>query len=167
MLDFLIDITQYFLYILTGLFLLVFISFFALAKTKKFYIVLIGFGLLVITAISMILIGEAIEDILRDKIKDKTAYALSNESTVFIDGEDLGDHTQDLLKDLSKINGAYFSNKSSPDERFSISIIVQNDTLDIFLRRDINNNQKYWVYIPNIDYGKELDIIKSEALDDF
>jgi hypothetical protein len=115
----------------------------------------------------MILIGEAIEDILRDKIKDKTAYALSNESTVFIDGEDLGDHTQDLLKDLSKINGAYFSNKSSPDERFSISIIVQNDTLDIFLRRDINNNQKYWVYIPNIDYGKELDIIKSEALDDF
>lgn len=107
---------------------------------------LIGFGLLFLTAVFTMLLNTAIKDLLRSEIKDMAELALTKESKILINGKDLNIDSEQLLIDLSKIDGFYFTNKSSPKTRYLISIISQIDTLDIVLRRDSKRPEKYWTF---------------------
>jgi len=127
--------------------------------------VLIGFGLLFLTAVFTMLLNTAIKDLLRSEIKDMAELALTKESKILINGKDLNIDSEQLLIDLSKIDGFYFTNKSSPKTRYLISIISQIDTLDIVLRRDSKRPEKYWTFLPKYDFELELDLVETHVLD--
>ncbi len=165
MVEFLIDIRQHIIYIILGLFGILFISFFLFYKSKQIVKVLIGIGALFLIAIFAMLLNVAIKDLLRSEIKDMAELALNSESKVLINGKDLNANSDQLLTDLANINGLYFTNKSEPQTVFLVTIISQNDTLDVKLMRDSKRPEKYWTFLPKYDFELELDLIETYVLD--
>ena len=167
MIEFLIEIRQYTSYLIIGLFAIVFISLFLFSKSKQITKVIIGFGLLCIVAIFSLLLNEFIRDSLRSEITDMVEIALKKDSKVLINGNEAKhQYAIELLTDLTKIDGLYFTHKSSPKTKYLISIISQSDTLDIVLRRDAKNPDKYWVFYHKYDFEQELDLLKIQTLND-
>ncbi len=165
MIELLIDIRQNISYVFLGLFGVLFISFFLFFKSKHITKVLIGFGLLFLTAVFTMLLNAAIKDLLRSKINDTVELALQAESKVLINGQDLNINSEQLLIDLTEIDGFIFPNKSSPQTKYLVSIIAKNDTLDILLRRDSREPDTYLVYLPNYNFELALDKIETIVLD--
>jgi len=91
--------------------------------------------------------------------------ALNTESKILINGQDLDIDSDQLLIDLKKIDGVYFTNKSRPQTAFLVSIIAKNDTLDVKLMRDSKRPEKYWTFLPKYDFELELDLIETHTLD--
>lgn len=165
MIEFLIDIRQNIVYVLIGLFGVLFISFFLFFKSKHITKILIGFGLLFITAVFTMLLNVAIKDLLRSEIEETVELAIRTKSMVLVNGQDLNINSDQLLIDLTKIDGFIFPNKSSPETKYLVSIIAQNDTLDILFRRDSREPDTYWIFLPNYNFEFALDKIETHVLD--
>jgi|GEM_PF-5086083 len=165
MIEFLIEIRHFAIFLFLGLFSIVFVSVFIFFKSKRQIIVIIGFVAIFLSAIFAILLNVAIKDLLRSEIKDMAELALNTESKILINGQDLDIDSDQLLIDLKKIDGVYFTNKSRPQTAFLVSIIAKNDTLDVKLMRDSKRPEKYWTFLPKYDFELELDLIETHTLD--
>ncbi|MFY0697413.1 MAG: hypothetical protein JXR11_06140 [Balneola sp.] len=163
MIEFLIDIRQHIIYVILGLFGILFISFFLFFKSKQIVKVLIGIGTLFLIAIFTMLLNVAIKDLLRSEIKDMAELALNTESRILINGKDLNIDSDQLLIDLAKIDGFYFTNKSERQTAFLVRILTKNDTLDVKLMRDSKRPEKYWTFLPKYDFELELDLIETHV----
>lgn len=164
MIEFLIELRQYTVYLMFGLLLIAFISFGLLFRPKYRKKGLIGIGLLFFMAFVIIGVNLMIAVGLRSEIAAKTDRALKTNSKILVNGQEMNVDSGQLLEDLSKVNGWYFTNKSHPETKYLISVIVQMDTLDIILKRDSKNAEEYWTYLPKYKYELELDLLETKVL---
>ena len=149
-----------------GLFAIGFISFGLLFSTEYRRKGLIGIGLLFFTGFLILGMNFVIAISLRSEIAKKAEFGLKNDSKVFVNGQITNVDSKQLLADLTKINGWYFTNKSNPETEYLISIISQKDTLDVLLKRDSKNPEEYWTYLPKYNYELELDLLQTKTLNE-
>ena len=88
MLEFLIELRQYTVYILFGLFAVAIISFILLFNPKYKKKGLIGIALLFVTAFVIMGMNFIIANSLRSEIAKKAEFALNNDSQVLINGKE-------------------------------------------------------------------------------
>ena len=124
----------------------------------------IGIGLLFFTGFLILGMNIIIAISLRSEIAEKAEFGLKSDPKVLVNGQITSVDSKQLLADLTKINGWYFTNKSNPETEFLISIISQEDTLDVILKRDSKNVEEYWTYLPKYNYELELDLLQTKTL---
>ncbi len=151
---------------MSGLFVIGFISFGLLFRPNHRRKGLIGIGLLFFTGFIILGMNFIIAISLRSEIAKKAELGLETDSKVFINGQITNVDSKQLLADLTKINGWYFTNKSNPETEYLISIISQKDTLEVLLKRDSKNPEEYWTYLPKYNYELELDLLQTKTLNE-
>ena len=118
MIEFLIELRQYSVYFLLAIFGVVLISFALILKAKHKKKGLIGIAILFIITFIITGMNFIIEMSLRDKITEKAKNALKKDSKILINGKINDVDKNQLLTDLMKMNGWYFTNKSYPDTAY-------------------------------------------------
>lgn len=170
MIDFLTELRPYIVYVLLGFFTVAITSwvFFLNRNYKKKYsskTALIGFIIVFTTGLIVMWMNVIIATALRSKLTQKVEIAQKNNYGILINGqENKKVDKRQLLSDLSKVNGWYLKNHSSPKTGYLISIISKKDTFNILLERDSKNAEKYWTYLPNHNYELELDLLHTRTL---
>ncbi|AFL79851.1 hypothetical protein Aeqsu_0337 [Aequorivita sublithincola DSM 14238] len=164
MIEFLIGLRQYTVYLIFGLFVIGFISIGLLFKPRYRKKGLIGIGLLFITGFSILGMNFIIASAIRFEIEERAESAMKTNSKIFINGQETNVDSEQFLTDLSKINGWYFTKKSHPETKYVINVISEIDTLDIVLKRDSKNAEEYWTYLPKYKYELELDLLETKVL---
>ena len=91
MIEFLIEIRQYTVYLLLGLFMVAIFSFIFIFNPKHNNKKLIGMGLVFVTAFIIMGMNFIIATSLRSEITKKAEFALKNHSKILINGQEVSD----------------------------------------------------------------------------
>lgn len=165
MIEFLTEVRENILFIYLAIFFIGLIGIAFLSDSKQKNNGLFGIAFIILMVFMILGLNITISTSLRNEIIEKAEFALNNDSRILINGkEEKNLNKKQLLTDLSNVNSFYFNNHSHPETKYLVSIISKKDTLNIQLERDFNNTEKYWVFLPKYNYEMELDIMKTETL---
>ena len=165
MIEFLIEVRENLVFIYLAVFFIGLLGIAFLSDSKPKNNTLLGIAFIFFMLFMIIGLNLIISTSMRNEIIEKAEFALNNEYKLLINKkEEINLNEKQLLTDLSNVNSWYFNNHSHPETKYLVSIITKNDTLNIQLERDFYNSEKYWVFLPKYKYELELDIMKTETL---